>query len=66
MGSKSLGVPLGSLVDHSPHCHRAALSGECRVSLLFVMTQQPSYLGTIGSLPVLHAPALDGETVLLH
>ena len=22
--------------------------GECRVSLLFVMTQQPSYLGTIG------------------
>ena len=26
MGSKFLGVPLGSLVDHSPHCHRAALS----------------------------------------
>ena len=26
----------------------------------------PSYLGAMGSLLVLHAPALDGETLLLH
>ena len=26
MGAKALGVPLGSLVDHSPHSRRAALS----------------------------------------
>ena len=63
MGSSPLGVPLGHLVDHSPHCRRAALSQECRVSLLFCVMQHPGVIGK--STGVTHS-CLNGETLLLH
>ena len=44
-GGPALGVPLGHLVDHSPHCRRAALSQGCRVSLLLCVMQHPGAIG---------------------
>ena len=62
MGSKPLGVPLGHLVDHSPHCHWAALSREMLCFFAFLCDAAPQLLsGRLGSLLVLQAPALDGE-----
>ena len=66
LGSKPLGVPLGRLVDLVPPAVGQLSLGDCRVSLLSVVMGHSSYLGVMGSLLVLHAPALDGETLLLH
>ena len=66
LGSKPLGVPLGRLVDLVPIAVRQLCLRECCVSLLSVVMGHSSYLGVMGSLLVLHAPALDGETLLLH
>ena len=60
------GVPLGRLVDLVPPAVGQLSLGDCRVSLLSVVMGHSSYLGVMGSLLVLHAPALDGETLLLH
>ena len=63
--SKPLRVPLGSLVDHSPYCHRAALSGGNVMFHCFLLWWGTAVIsGRLGSLLVLHAPALDGETLL--
>ena len=62
--SKPLRVPLGSLVDHSPYCHRAALSQGMLCFFAFLCDAAPQ--GRLGSLLVLQAPALNGETLLLH
>ena len=66
LGSKPLSVPLGRLVDLVPPAVGQLSLGDCRVSLLSVVMGHSSYLGVMGSLLVLHAPALDGETLLLH
>ena len=67
MGSKPLGVPLGHLVDHSPHCHWAALSREMLCFFAFLCDAAPQLLlGRLGSLLVLHGPTIDGETLLLY
>ena len=66
LGSKPLSVPLGHLVDLVPPAVGQLSLGDCRVSLLSVVMGHSSYLGVMGSLLVLHAPALDGETLLLH
>ena len=65
-GLQAPGVPLGRLVDLVPPAVGQLSLGDCRVSLLSVVMGHPSYLGAMGSLLVLHAPALDGETLLLH
>ena len=39
------GGPLGTSGGHSPHCRRAALSQESRVSLLFCVMQHPGVIG---------------------
>ena len=66
LGSKPLSVPLGRLVDLVPPAVGQLSLGDCHVSLLSVVMGHSSYLGAMGSLLVLHAPALDGETLLLH
>ena len=66
LGSKPLSVPLGRLVDLVPPAVGQLSLGDCRVSLLSVVMGHSSYLRVMGSLLVLHAPALDGETLLLH
>ena len=66
VGSKPLGVPLERLVDLVPTAVGQLCLRDCCVSLLSVVMGHPSYLGAMGSLLVLHAPALDGETLLLH
>ena len=48
MGSKPLGVPLGSLVDHSSHCRQAALSQGMSCFFALCCDAAPSYLRTIG------------------
>ena len=66
LGSKPLSIPLGHLGELGPPDVGQLSLGECRVSLLCVVMGHPSYLRAMGSLLVLHAPALDGETLLLH
>ena len=66
VGSKPQAVPLRHLVDLVPAAVGQLSLGECRVSLLSVVMGHSSYLGVMGSLLVVHAPALDGETFLLH
>ena len=63
-GGPALGVPLGHLVDHSPHYHRAALSQGMLCFFAFLCDAAPQ--GRLGSLLVLQAPAFNGETLLLH
>lgn len=65
VGSKPLGVPLGRLVDLVPPAVRQlSLLGNVVFLCFLLWWSTPVISEWLGSLLVLHTPALDGETLL--